>query len=384
MKILVINAGSSSLKYRFFHGEKQLIKGHIDAINLKNCEFNVSLEGVTITKPAKIKDHKAAFKIALDSLIEYKIIKSIKEIDAVGHRFVHGGEKFKKSVKITDTVIKEMKKLSKLAPLHNPHNLTGILACKKLLPKVKQVAVFDTSFHRTIPEKAYMYGLPYEFYKKDGYRRYGFHGPSHEYVSKVAIKYMKKKKSKIISCHLGNGCSITAIKNGESIDTTMGFTPTAGTMMGTRTGDIDPMLSLILAEKYGIEKTKDILNNKSGLLGIAGKSDMRDVHNLNLKGNKKAKLAEEMFSYQVALRIGAFTNIMSGLDTLIFTGGIGENAYFVREKICEYLKWMGLSIDKTKNNKSLFDISGKNSKIYTLIIPTNEELIIVKETKFFL
>ena len=380
-KILVINAGSSSLKYKLFDGKKQMIKGEVDAIGLKLCQLSININKVEIKKPIKAKDHKAALDIALKSLLEYKIIKSFKEIDAIGHRFAHGGEKFIESTLITKKTLEGLKKIKDLAPLHNPHNLASIIACKKLLPKIKQVAVFDTSFHKTIPEKAYRYGLPNNIYKKYSFRRYGFHGPSHEYVSKIAIKLLRNKNSKIISCHLGNGSSISAIKNGKSIDTSMGFSPISGIMMGSRTGNLDPMIPVYLAKDFGLKKVEHLLNEESGLKGITGKKDMRDIHSLANKGNKNAKLAINMLSYQIAFYIGAFINVLEGVDAIVFTAGIGEHAFYLRKKVLDYFKYLGLKIDLKKNKKNEQIITQKSSKIKVFVIPTNEEVIIAEETR---
>ena len=345
MKILVINSGSSSIKYKFFQmpGDRLIKKGLIEHIG----------------EPGScVHDHYTGLKIILDQ---------VDSVDAVGHRVVHGAEKFREHVLIDESVIKEIRHCCEIAPLHNPANLAGILACKKLLPGVKQVAVFDTAFHQTLPDYAYTYGLPYDYYKKFCIRKYGFHGTSHEYVAHQAARLLKKplNKLKIITCHLGNGCSITAVENGRSVDTSMGFTPLEGLIMGTRSGDIDPALVMYLMhrKRLDIHQIDHILNKKSGLLGISGISnDMRLLEKRALQGNRRAKLAIRMFVYRIRKYIGAYTAVMGGLDALVFTAGIGENAFRVREKIV----------------RGLFDSMKKSPKI--LVVPTNEELMIAHKT----
>lgn len=383
MNIFVLNVGSSSIKFKLFKNLKVILKGQIDSINKENCELWIEIEKVKIAKPIRAKDHNEAIKIGLNSLIEYKTIKKFNEINVIGHRIVHGGEEFKKTTVLNKQIIKKIEKYSYLAPLHNPNNLAGIYACQKLLPKIKQIAVFDTAFHQTIPEKAFKYSLPEEFYLKDKIRRYGFHGISHKFVSEKTYKILKSKNKKIITCHLGNGSSITAIKNGISIDTSMGLTPMAGIPMGTRCGDIDPDIPIFISKIRNLnpKKVEEILNKRSGFIGLTGTSDMRIIYQNYLKNDKKASLMLEILSYKIAQYIGSYTTIMEGLDALVFTGGIGENAFYIRGKVCNYLKWMGLSIDNKKNKNNNINISGKNSKIYVFVIPTDEELEIAKEIK---
>ncbi len=368
MKILVINAGSSSIKYKLFNiqknKEKELYKGMIEKIGQKNG----------------IKTHKEAIELALKKLIEGKKIKNTKEIKAVGHRVVHGGETYTKPTLITPKVLKTLKKLSNLAPLHNPHNIEGIKACQHLLKEAKQVAIFDTAFHQTLPEKAYLYAIPINLYKKHKIRKYGFHGTSHRYIAEKTIQLLNKKQTKIITCHLGNGSSITAIKNGKSIDTSMGYTPLEGIPMGTRSGNIDPALVEIIGEKLKIT-TKEViqlLNTESGLKGIYEKSsDLRDIRNAK---TKRARLTQEILSYKIAQYIGAYTATLNGLDAITFTGGIGEHAYYIRKTVCSYLTFLGIKLNDKKNKQNAQEISTKTSKIKIYIIKTNEEQQIAKET----
>lgn len=369
MKILVINSGSSSLKYELFQNGgnlKSLYEGMIDRIGLSGS----------------VKTHEQALKLSLDKLLQKNLLKELKEIDAVGHRVVHGGEKYKNPTKITPGVIKDITKLSKLAPLHNPHNLAGIRACRKHLKNTPQVAVFDTAFHQTIPQIAYMYALPYSFYKKYGIRRYGFHGTSHSYISKATIKLLNKRQTKIVTCHMGNGASITAIKNGKSTDTSMGFTPLEGLPMGTRCGDIDPAIVYKLMEKLNLN-TKQIdtlLNKNSGLKGISElSSDMRDLWKAS-KTNKKAKLSMSIQAYKTAKYIASYSASLQGLDAVTFTGGIGENAYYLRKEICDYLPHLGIKLDNNKNKKNSLEISTKSSKVKVFVMRTDEEKEIASET----
>jgi len=359
--------------------KKPIIKGYIDGINLSSCKFRYTIKGANTTKNIHIKNHFEAVKLALDSI---KSICSLNEINAIGHRVVHGGEKYNKAVLINTQVIKAIDKLKELAPLHNPPNLAGIRACKKVFPKVKQVAVFDTAFHQTIPKQAYLYGIPMEYYKKFGIRKYGFHGTSHKYIMIKAKELLKKKSINIISCHLGNGSSITAIEKDKSVDTSMGFTPLQGLIMGTRSGDLDPSIVAFLTKK--LRKTPDeiitILNKKSGLLGIDGYSDIRTIHNHALKGNKKCILGLDMFAYRVIEYIGSYIGIMKKVDAIVFTAGIGEDAFYLRESICKKLENLGVKLDKRKNKNNSTIISAKDSKIKVMVIPTNEELMIAQET----
>lgn len=376
MKILVLNSGSSSLRFELFSynqsgknhsGIKSLHEGMIDRIGF----------------PDSVKNYDQALKKALKELIEKKHIKSLDEIKAVGHRVVHGGEKYKDPVKITPAVIKEIKALSKLAPLHNPPNLKGINAVTKQLKIVPQVAVFDTAFHQTLEPKAYLYALPIEYYKKFGIRRYGFHGTSHLYVSREVQKLLKKKNSKIITCHIGNGVSATAVKNGKSIDTSMGFTPLEGLPMGTRCGDIDPAIVYKLMEKLKVDTKEidNILNKKSGLKGFFKKSsDMRDIWAAAKRKDKQALFTIEYLSYKLAKYIGSYAAALNGADAIAFTAGIGEHAWYVRKQTCQYLKFMGIKINHQKNLKDKTEISTPDSKVKVFVIPTDEEKEIAYQT----
>lgn len=365
MKILIVNAGSSSLKYELFNKKlHSLAEGYIERIGQKG----------------RFKNHLTAVQDALQSLIKEGVIKDLKEIVAVGHRVVHGGEKYQKPVRITLSVEKEIKKLSSLAPLHNPPNLEGIKACKKLLPKAKQVAVFDTAFHQTLPPKAFIYALPYKLYKKNGIRRYGFHGTSHSYISKETIKFLKKKQTKIVTCHLGNGSSITAVKNGISIDTSMGFTPLQGVPMGTRSGDIDPAIALKLAQKLSPQKADELLNKQSGFKGVSElSSDMRDLLKTR-KTKPKSQLAIDIFAYKVAQYIAAYSASLQGLDALSFTGGIGQNSGYIRAQICHYISHLGVALDPTNNRANKTLISNKKSRVKVYAIPADEEKEIAAQT----
>ena len=387
MKILVINSGSSSLKFRLIKPGKTfelIAKGHVDGIKLDSCKFTFNSNEKHIGQHLKVSTHTQAMKIALKTLLKSKTIESYKEIDAVGHRVVHGGEKYTKPTKIDARVIKEIEKLCELAPLHNPPNLECIKTCKEVLKKIPQIAVFDTSFHQTMPEKAYMYGLPYKWYEKHGIRRYGFHGTSHKYVTNETLKLLKKKKAKIITCHIGNGSSITASLNGKSIDTSMGFTPLEGIIMGTRCGSIDPAIIPHLEEQLKMkpEEIEEILNKESGLKGLSKISpDMRDIYEKSKKKDKLAILAIEVLSYQIAKYCGAYTAALDGLDALVFTGGLGDKAFYVRKKVCDYLKFLGLKLNTKKNENCEEQIHDAKSKIKVFVITTNEEKQIALETK---
>jgi len=388
MKILVLNSGSSSLKFQLFEiKEKEyvLIKGIVDGIGLDNSFIKYEIKGNAKKINKKIKNHKAALKDVLDIILNNKIISSLSDIKAIGHRAVHGGEEFKKTVLINDKVMKKIDELSELAPLHNPANLTGMRVCKELLPNVKQVAVFDTEFHSNMPEKAFVYGIPYKYYKGDGIRRYGFHGTSHKYVSKKAAEILGKNydKLKIITCHLGNGSSIAAVQNGKSIDTSMGFTPLEGVIMGTRCGDIDPAIIFFLMkkEKLSVKEVDNLLNKKSGLFGISGISpDVRVLWDNEKKGNKRAGLALDILGYRIAKYIGSYIAVLNGVDAIVFTAGIGENAFYVRERILKQFGYLGLKLDKKKNENNEVIITAKDSKVVAMVIPTNEELQIARET----
>jgi len=387
MYILTINSGSSSLRFRLFKMTKtpsELAVGHIDGIGIETCRFTFKTAKKNIGQNFEVKNHKEAIALCLETLTKTKVIDDIKEIEAVGHRVVHGGEKYTEPTKITKPVLSQIEKLSYLAPLHNPANIEGIKACQELLKKAKQVAVFDTAFHKTMPEKAYKYGLPEEYYSKHQIRRYGFHGTSHKFVIDQAIKLTKNKKAKIISCHLGNGCSLTASESGKSLDTSMGMTPLEGPIMGTRSGNIDPGILLHLNKEFkmSMKQIDKLLNHESGLKAISEiSSDMRHIYEASKKKDKKAIFAIEIFCYTIAKYIGAYTATLNGIDTLVFTGGIGEKAFYVREQICQYLEYLGVTLDKTKNKKCAEEISSKKSKVNVLVIPTNEELQIAKETQ---
>jgi acetate kinase len=394
MKILVINAGSSSLKYQFLemNDEKLLSKGLIERIGSEGSSVTYSIGNDKIKFQKDILNHTDAIKVVFDILTnpEKGVIKDISEIQAVGHRVVHAGERYSGSVLITDDVINALEECSFFAPLHNPANLKGIRACLEVLPNVPMVGVFDTAFHQTMKDYVYMYALPYELYEKYKIRRYGFHGTSHRYVSQVAIGLLGKKESNIITCHLGNGASLCAVKNGISIETSMGHTPTGGLIMGTRCGDIDPALIPILEniEHLTAKQIDDVMNKKSGMLGVSGISnDFRDLEDALHKGSRRAKLALEMFDYRLKKFIGAYTIIMGGLDALVFTAGIGENDSETRYEACKGLEFMGLYLDEEKNKKvrgELAEISLPESKVKVYVIPTNEELMIARDTKIII
>ena len=382
MIILVLNAGSSSLKYQVFNMSTQavLLKGHVDGIGLSTCQISYGVDSDIVYRKISVKTHLAAVKLALASVEQ---IIPLSKIVAIGHRVVHGGELYKSAVKINASVIKNIDKLSELAPLHNPHNLSGIRACKKLLPRIPQVAVFDTAFHQTIPQKAYLYGIPFEYYKKYGIRKYGFHGTSHKYVMLEAKELLHKSKVNLITCHLGNGASITAIKNNKSVETSMGFTPLQGLLMGTRSGDLDPAIIpfLVKKEHKSVDEIITILNKKSGLAGINGVSDVRTIHEHAVRGDKQASLALKMFAHRVYEYIGAYVAVLGNVDAIVFTGGIGEGAFYLRTLICRHLDFLGVKLSGKKNLKGEVTISKIISKVKVFVIPTNEELMIAKETK---
>ncbi len=391
MKILVINAGSSSIKYQLFEmpAEKVLAKGLLEKIGEEASQLNHFSDSKEHKIKTKVANHTAGMKLILDTLVaaETGVIKDISEISAVGHRVVHGGEEFTGSVVINDKVIASVEKFADLAPLHNPPNLTGIKASQKSLPGALQVACFDTAFHTTIPKIAYIYALPYEIYEKYRVRKYGFHGTSHSYVAKRVAKLLGggPEQFNIITCHLGNGCSITAVKGGKSVDTSMGLTPLEGVVMGTRSGDFDPAILFYLSEKgYSIDELNDMCNKKSGLLGISGVSnDMRNLREHAVAGNERAKLAFDIFCYRIRKYIGAYTAVLGRLDALVFTGGIGENAADVRARTCENLEQMGIKIDPAANEKIVRKeglISSADSRVKVFAIPTNEELAIAQDT----
>jgi acetate kinase len=393
MKILVLNCGSSSIKYKLFDmtSKEVMAQGGIEKVGLKGSFLKFTMpNGEKVQLDKDIPEHTVGIEFILNTLVDakYGCIKSLDEINAVGHRVVHGGEKFNSSVLITKEVIDMIVACIDIAPLHNPANLKGIDAISKILPKVPQVGVFDTAFHQTMPQYAYMYALPYEQYEQYGIRRYGFHGTSHRYVSKRAAEFLgvDYNKTKMITAHIGNGGSITAIENGKSIDTSMGMTPVEGLMMGTRAGDLDLGVVSFLMEKEKLTaKTfADLVNKKSGLLGISGvSSDMRDLEAAIEAGNQRAELAVEMFDYHVKKYIGSYAAALNGVDVLVFTGGIGENDVNVRREVCHGLTYLGVELDEELNNKSRgkeVEISTKNSKVRVVVIPTDEELTIASDT----
>ena len=392
MNILVINAGSSSLKYQLLNPETQqvLAKGLCERIGIDG-KFTYKPEGKQAIKEADVAmpTHSEAIQAVLNALVDKDngVIGSMKEIDAVGHRVVHGGEKFAKSVLITDEVMAAIEECNPLAPLHNPANIIGIKACQSLMPSTPMVAVFDTAFHQTMPPVAYTYALPYEYYENDKVRRYGFHGTSHKYVAQRAAVMLGKpiEQLKLISCHLGNGSSVTAVDCGKSVDTSMGFTPLAGLPMGTRCGDIDAGIMEYLMNKYGmdIKEMLNIMNKKSGVLGVSGvSSDFRDLEAAGKEGNKRAALAVEVFEYGVKKLIGSYAAAMGGVDAVIFTAGVGENGGGNRANITAGLEFMGIKIDTEKNKirGEEIDISAEGATVRTLVIPTNEELMIALDT----
>ncbi|WP_317366276.1 acetate kinase [uncultured Tyzzerella sp.] len=390
MKVLVLNCGSSSLKYQLIDmsTENPLASGLCERIGIDGRLKHKGKEVYEVEQ--EMKNHEDAIKMVIDALLneKYGVISDIKEINAVGHRVVHGGEHFAKSVIITDEVIKAIEDCIDLAPLHNPANLMGIRACESLIPGVAQVAVFDTAFHQTMPEKAYLYGIPYELYEKYKIRRYGFHGTSHKYVSERAASVLGKdiKDLKIITCHLGNGGSVAAINGGKCMDTSMGFTPLEGLVMGTRCGDIDPAVVSFIMEKENLnnKQVDDLMNKKSGVLGLSGvSSDFRDIEGAAQEGNKRAQIALDTFHYKVAKYIGEYTSTLNGVDAIVFTAGLGENSKNSRKEICSYLSWLGIELDEEQNSKRGEEvvISVPSSKIKVLVIPTNEELVIARDTK---
>ena len=391
MNILVINAGSSSIKYQLYRMPQGqvLAKGVVERIGDKDSKLSHSYDGKTHTAETKIADHEEGMDLILRTLIsrDVGVIENVSEIQAVGHRVVHGGEEFTGSVVIDDAVLASIEKFADLAPLHNPANLTGIRAAMHSLADAKQVACFDTAFHSTIPKVAYMYALPYELYEKYRVRRYGFHGTSHRYVARRAAALMNRDKydANVITCHLGNGCSITAVRDGTSVDTSMGLTPLEGVVMGTRSGDFDPAILFYLADKgYDSKALNAMCNKESGLLGISGQSnDMRNLIELSEKGNERAKLAIDIFCYRIKKYIGAYSAVVGRLDAVVFTGGIGENAASVRAEICSGLGWIGIEINIDKNNamkEHECDISTDSGRVRVFVIPTNEEAAIANDT----
>ena len=391
MNVLVINCGSSSLKY-------QLIDSDTEAVLAKGLCERIGIDGRLVYQKAgcdkeiteaSMPTHKEAIQMVLEALTNEKTgaIKSLAEVNAIGHRIVHGGEKFASSAIITDEMIKAVEECNDLAPLHNPANLIGIRVCSELMPNVPQVGVFDTAFHQTMPAKAYLYGLPIEYYKNYKVRRYGFHGTSHSFVSKRAVEFLglDKDNSKVIVCHLGNGSSISAVQNGKCVDTTMGLTPLEGVVMGTRSGSIDPAIVEYIAKKENLDLAgvMNVLNKKSGLQGMSGvSSDMRDLRAAAAEGNEDAKNAIEVLCYGIAKYVGGYVAAMNGVDAIVFTAGIGENVGMIREKVCSYLGFLGVTIDAEANEAMGEEvvISGADSKVKVAVIPTNEELAICRDT----
>lgn len=393
MKVLVINSGSSSLKYQLIDMETEAViaKGNCERIGIDGSKLVHKAKGAETVIEKDMPDHNVAVSLVLNALTDKEIgvISSMDEIDAVGHRAVASGEVFTKTTLITDETIAQFENLCDLAPLHNPAGLIGVKACRKMMPNTPMAFVFDTSFHFTMPDYAYMYGIDYEDYKQYKIRRYGFHGTSHKFVSQEAAKYLGKKPEelKIVTCHLGNGSSITAVNGGKSVDTSMGFTPLAGVPMGTRSGDIDFASAEYLAKKKGwdISQTLTYLNKKCGMLGVSGvSSDFRDLTAAAANGDDRAQLALNLFAYSCKKYVGAYAAAMNGVDCIVFTAGVGENTPTVRKAICDNMQYLGLEIDEEKNqeknNGAIRDITGKNSKVKVLIIPTNEELVIARET----
>ena len=393
MKILVLNCGSSSIKYKLYEmtTKEVLAQGGIEKLGLPDSFLKFKMpDGSKKTIEKNMPEHTVGVQLIFDTLTnpEYGCIKSLSEIDAVGHRLVHGGEKFNTSVVITPEVIEQMKACTDLAPLHNPANLKGVAAVSAILPNVPQVGVFDTAFHQTMPAHAYMYALPYEYYTQYGVRRYGFHGTSHRYVSRRACEFLgiDYEKTKIITVHVGGGGSITAIKDGKSIDTSMGLTPVEGLVMGTRSGDVDLAAITYIMDKLGLSVAdlNTIINKKSGVLGVSGvSSDMRDIEDAIAKGNERAKLALDMFEYRLLKYIGAYTAALNGVDLIVFTGGIGENQVITREYICKGLNYLGVKFNKELNAKTRgeeVEISTPDSKVRVVVIPTDEELTIATDT----
>lgn len=394
MKVLVLNCGSSSIKYKLYdmNGQKELASGGIEKIGLPDSFLKFTLsDGSKQVITQEIKEHTAGIELILKTLTDakYGTIKSLDQIDAVGHRVVHGGDKFCSSVVINQEVIDKIEECVDLAPLHNPANLKGIFAIQKILPKVPQVAVFDTSFHQTMPSYAYIYALPYDYYEKYGVRRYGFHGTSHRYVAKRGCEFLglDLENSRIITAHIGNGGSITAIKNGKSIDTSMGMTPVEGLMMGSRSGSVDPGVLTYLMDKENLstQQINDIINKKSGLVGVSGvSSDMRDIENAIEQGNERARLAMDMYFYYILKYISGYIAVLGGVDAIIFTGGVGENQPIMRKYVCDSLTFLGVDFNNELNDRIKgreTELTFPNSKVRVAVIPTNEELAIAIDTE---
>lgn len=393
MKIIVLNCGSSSIKYQLFEmpSQRVIAKGLVDKIGLKGSLVKHEREdGIKVTLEGEIFDHKLGIEYVLGILLseKYGSIKDLKEINAVGHRVVHGGERYRGSVRINDSVIEALEETVDLAPLHNPPNLDGINAITELMPNVPQVGVFDTAFHQTMPKHSFLYGIPYSLYQKHGVRRYGFHGSSHKFVANKAAEFLQKPMDELnlITCHLGNGASIAAVQKGKSIDTSMGMTPTEGLIMGTRSGDLDigALFHIIKKEEIDLATANTLINKHSGMLGISGvSSDMRDIETAAEEGNERAQMALKMYQYRIKKYIGSYAAAMGGVDAIVFTGGVGENDWVTRQNAVEGLEFMGVELDKSKNTGmrgKTMAISTDNSKVSVLVIPTNEELVIASDT----
>ncbi|AGY77562.1 acetate kinase [Clostridium autoethanogenum] len=392
MKILVVNCGSSSLKYQLIdmQDESVVAKGLVERIGMDGSILTHKVNGEKFVTEQPMEDHKVAIQLVLNALVDKKhgVIKDMSEISAVGHRVLHGGKKYAASILIDENVMKAIEECIPLGPLHNPANIMGIDACKKLMPNTPMVAVFDTAFHQTMPDYAYTYAIPYDISEKYDIRKYGFHGTSHRFVSIEAAKLLKKdpKDLKLITCHLGNGASICAVNQGKAVDTTMGLTPLAGLVMGTRCGDIDPAIVPFVMKRTGmsVDEVDTLMNKKSGILGVSGvSSDFRDVEEAANSGNDRAKLALNMYYHKVKSFIGAYVAVLNGADAIIFTAGLGENSATSRSAICNGLSYFGIKIDEEKNKKrgEALEISTPDSKIKVLVIPTNEELMIARDTK---
>ncbi|GGW24515.1 acetate/propionate family kinase [Arenibacter certesii] len=388
MKVLIINSGSSSIKYQLMlmPAEQIVCQGIVERIGSQEAIFTYKTDKDEVNNTLPVMTHNAGLKLITELLVDPKIgvIKNASEIDAVGHRVVHGGSTLYKATLVDEQVIDKINKLSALAPLHNPHNLEGIVLAEKFFGNAKQIAVFDTAFHHTIPEKARKYAMPNEFFDEHGIQVYGFHGISHKYVTAKAIDYLNKQESKIVSIHLGNGCSMTAVHNGKSVDHSLGFTPSNGLIMGTRSGDIDHAVIFYLVDTlgYNLDEVKTLLTRKSGMLGLTGFTDLRDIQEEAEKGNKNCLLALEMNAYRIKKYIGAYAASMNGLDAVLFTAGIGENSSLLREMVCRNMEFLGLQLDSGLNvlrNSDIREISTTTSKVKILVVPTNEELEIAKE-----
>ncbi len=393
MKVLVFNCGSSSIKYKLFEMQSNVVlaQGGIEKIGMEGSFLKLTMpDGQKIEVKHAVPEHQTGVELILNVLTskDYGCIDSLSAIDAVGHRVVHGGEKFNESVLVTEEVIQKVEECYDLAPLHNPSNLIGIRAVKKLIPNIPQVAVFDTAFHQTMPPKAYVYGLPYSYYLKYGIRRYGFHGTSHRYVSRRACEILGVpfEHQRIITAHIGNGASITAIKNGRSIDTSMGMTPVDGLLMGTRAGEIDPGVLTFISDKEKLRASEisDLLNKQSGVLGVSGvSSDMRELEEAVQAGNERAILAKDMYNYRIKKYVGSYAAVLGGVDILVFTGGVGENQWSTRSEVCSNMEFMGIKLDESKNigmkGKEMV-ISAPDSRVTVIVVPTEEELMIARDT----